>query len=658
MFGPNETCRDGVLLVNMPYAGIKHPSLALGVLHALLEGAGVSVRSYYANLDFAGTYSEHVGGLHILAANNTYFRETLCRSAFFPDEPKITDICAALSLSASSQLQKNFEILSECSTEFITETARRIVAAAPAVVGCTSLLAQHLPSLLLLKKIKEAAPEITTLLGGAGLDSEMGVTNHRLFSFVDYIVSGDADGVIVPLCRDLLRNKTATRHVASMAGVLTPQHRLTGYPSPAERLFFDDLDSLPPPNYEDYFSLLRSHPVLKDKVMPTLLYESSRGCGWGQTGGCHFCGLSGKSHCYRKKSPEKILADLKFLSEKYDVTFVEMTDNMMPPEYEKTLLPQLAAADAPYQLFYETRPVARKEYYQTMRQAGVRGVQPGLENISTPLLTYMNKGIQSWQAVQSLKWCRQNGFWTSWLLMWNFPEEKPEWYQPMTDIMPHLFHLQPPGGLNRMNFCRFSTFWQRYKDQWTLEPDADHRYTFVFDRQTQNDLSYRFFRENEMASNLMELSISGNYVSEIAQFLLYWLGRFKSGQLDKRPSPILLAERNDGGMTIRDTRPEIMKIPVGDFTMIRFFPAEKEIFLNKEEAAMILDCDDAPLEKDFLTKWGETGKQFLQQYRENHFFEFLDDRIVSLLLYAPLPPVPKYGELPFGTIAETEIPKE
>ena len=450
------------MLVNLPYAGVQHPSLSLGLLHARLAEAGIPVRSYYANLDFAGAYADKVGGLRKLIDYFAHFQETPCRSAFYPDKPKITDICTALALPAKPGLQKMFDIISDCSEEFITEAARKIVAAAPAIVGCTSLLLQHLTSLSLLKKIKEIAPEITTILGGAGLDSELGVANHQQFPFVDYIVSGDADDVIVPLCRTLLQNKGTTENTCGLPeGVLTPQHRQMGYPSPAPRLFFDDLDSLPPPNYDDFFSLLHAHPYLRDRVRPILLYESSRGCGWGQTGGCHFCGLSGKSHRYRKKSPDKIMADLKFLSEKYHVTHFEMTDNMMPPEYEHTLLPQLTAAGSPYSLFYETRPVARKEYYQTMRLAGVRAMQPGIESLSTPLLTHMNKGIQSWQAVQCLKWCRQNGFWASWHLMWRFPEEKPEWYQPVTDLMPHLFHLQPPRGINRMNYCRFSTFWQR-----------------------------------------------------------------------------------------------------------------------------------------------------------------------------------------------------
>jgi hypothetical protein len=204
-----------------------------------------------------------------------------------------------------------------------------------------------------------------------------------------------------------------------------------------------------------------------------------------------------------------------------------------------------------------------------------------------------------------------------------------------------------------MNYCRFSTFWQRYKDQYDLEPDAGQKCVYPFDKQTQNNLSYRFFLEDDTLNHAMPLIFSGNHVSEMIQSQIYWRALF-----DKNKSPELLAEKTEGGISIRDTRPSLLKIPIGDFMLLRFFPEEKEFVLNMEESAMIQDCDDAPLEKDFLAKWGESGRQFLEQYRESHIFEFLDNRIVSLLLYAPLLPIPPACELPFGSVENAEIPQQ
>ncbi|MDR1964617.1 MAG: RiPP maturation radical SAM C-methyltransferase [Planctomycetaceae bacterium] len=635
----------------MPFANAKCPSLALGILHALLQQNRIPVRSAYGNLHFLEQYSEKVGGLSRLIQYLFLFGETLCHHAFFPEKPTIQNVAFKLSLTykESPDLQKAFEQVQVYADEFITEYASEIVAISPAVVGCTSLLLQHLPAVLLLKKIKEANPNIITLIGGAGLDSEMGIANHRQFSWLDYVVSGDGDAVIVPLCRELIEHGFL-RNDNIPNGVLTPQHRQIGYPTITPRAFFEDLDSLPFPNYDDYFDTLRHSSVLSRSIRPSLIYESSRGCAWGQTGGCHFCGLSGKTHRYRVKKPEKVLADFEAMTKKYGIKSFEMTDNMMPPEYEKSLLPKLIEKGSPYELFYEIRPNTKKTFFQTMRQAGVMGLQPGIESFSTPLLKLMNKGIVSWQAVQCLKWCRQYGFWTSWHLMWNFPEEKPEWYQSMTDLVPHLMHLQPPGGLNKMNYCRFSPFFQKYKELIPLEPDADIRLAYDFD-DFDTDLSYRFNRANDFPSGIWQLALSEIHVGELSQFIIYWQNVFKKGIL-----PELFGTKQENGhdtgvLRICDTRPAVVKIAAGNIVLVRMQKSQKEYLLNETEAAMLYFCDDAPLETVFEEHWGEQGKRFLKQYETAHIIEKLDGRLVSLVLCDPVSPIPPAKDLPFGTVS-------
>src|SRR5689334_25246601 len=47
--------RVDVCLVNMPYASLNRPSLALGLLKAVLEREGIATRVLYPNLTFAET---------------------------------------------------------------------------------------------------------------------------------------------------------------------------------------------------------------------------------------------------------------------------------------------------------------------------------------------------------------------------------------------------------------------------------------------------------------------------------------------------------------------------------------------------------------------------------------------------------------------------
>jgi magnesium-protoporphyrin IX monomethyl ester (oxidative) cyclase len=214
-------------------------------------------------------------------------------------------------------------------------------------------------SLALLRRVRELDPGVITMLGGANCETVMGEATHRCFGWVDYVVSGEADGLVTELCRLAL---TRGRDVATEdlpRGVLGPAHRetqqvgqqggagarLAGHRKPRHKLaraLFHDLDRLPTPLYDDYFDTLAASPLAAN-VRPGLPLESSRGCWWGAAHQCTFCGLNGTSLGYRSKSPERVLTEVRELEDRYGVSDFEAVDNILDMGYHKTLLPELAA---------------------------------------------------------------------------------------------------------------------------------------------------------------------------------------------------------------------------------------------------------------------------------------------------------------------------
>src|SRR5262249_32492935 len=87
------------------------------------------------------------------------------------------------------------------SESFVNDLAQAIVAKEPRVVGCSSVFQQHCASLALLKRIRELRPQTVLLMGGANCEGEMGVETLRAFPWIDCIVSGEADGIFLELCR-------------------------------------------------------------------------------------------------------------------------------------------------------------------------------------------------------------------------------------------------------------------------------------------------------------------------------------------------------------------------------------------------------------------------------------------------------------------------
>ena len=62
----------------------------------------------------------------------------------------------------------------------------------------------------------------------------MGQTTHRNSPWVDYLVAGDADELIVSLFQSILAQGRAIAPDQAARGVLVPDHREAGYPPPAQ----------------------------------------------------------------------------------------------------------------------------------------------------------------------------------------------------------------------------------------------------------------------------------------------------------------------------------------------------------------------------------------------------------------------------------------
>src|SRR5207253_3689489 len=126
------------------------------------------------------------------------------------------------------QLVAELVALRAAATKFTDGPARRVLATGARVVGCTSTFEQHVASLALLRRIRELDPEVVTMLGGANCETVMGQTTHRCFPWVDFVVSGEADGLISELCRLALDGRRDADPSELPRGVLGPGHRQGG----------------------------------------------------------------------------------------------------------------------------------------------------------------------------------------------------------------------------------------------------------------------------------------------------------------------------------------------------------------------------------------------------------------------------------------------
>ena len=471
--------RADVCLVAMPYASLTRPSMALGLLAAILERDGIAATVAPAGLWFAESAGLQLYELCASRMSTVFLAGewTFAAAAFGDDDERARlDAEYLRQISEASEqhpavwrgvrgpeLVRQLLALRAAATRFTDDAARRVLATGARVVGCTSTFEQHVASLALLRRIRELDPEVVTMLGGANCETVMGETTHRCFPWVDFVVSGEADGLVTGLCRLALAGRGDAEPAELPRGVLGPAHRradagkVTLPQVTLPRAVFNDLDSLPTPRFDDYFAALAASP-LRASIRPGLPLETSRGCWWGAVHQCTFCGLNGTGMGFRSKSPARVVAEFGELQDRYGTGDFEAVDNILDHRYYASLLPDLAADERQRRIFFEIKANVTRAQVQALVAAGVTWVQPGIESLHSEVLRLMDKGIGGWQNVQLLKWSRELGLRLSWSLLWGFPGEKDDWYEDMAAWLPALEHLQPPASLPRVRFDRYSVY--------------------------------------------------------------------------------------------------------------------------------------------------------------------------------------------------------
>ena len=322
-----------------------------------------------------------------------------------------------------------------------------------------------------------------------------------------------------------------------------------------------NMDDVPTPNYDDYFEATQSSK-LSGYIHPGLPVQTSRGCWWGQQHHCTFCGLNGESMTYRSKSPQLVLDEFDYLSQRYGTRNFIVVDNILDLRYLKTILPQLAEEKEPYKLFFETKVNLKREQMAALAAAGIRQIQPGIESMHDEILKLMDKGTTAILNVQFLKWARELGIFVGWNFLWGSSQEKDQWYFEMAEWLPEIFHLQPPG-FGRIQYHRFSPYHQRAQEfGLELEPYWTYSQVYPLPQELLVDLAYFF--EDKKRDSMAEALKKRPGLRKVQGLIVRWNSWWNQLGFGDSPSDRQLPtlSMTDDGKTIKilDTRPVAVKL--------------------------------------------------------------------------------------------------
>lgn len=548
-----QTDHADVCLICPPFMFSIGPSLALGLLKATLLKEGIS-----CYVDYADLYMTSALGLEVSSILNNGNMKDYLGEYVFSGLAGIEPECAEEQIFAKfrrtgktmfiPEVQNALKFARKVASEQTELTVQRILKRNPKIVGISSCFQQRNTALAIFKRLKELRPDIVTVMGGANCFGNAGLAILREFPFVDYVFFGESDDIFGKVCKNII-NKTDK---PLPYGVLKNGEPL---PKTAPHRIIMDMDSLPYPDYDDYFAILstdvgRHVCSLRERsgderFEVTLYLESSRGCWWGEKTPCTFCGLHGNIRQYRQKSAKRTFEEMCAMCEKYGIYRVFFTDCNMPQNWIEEFIPLVKAYPKHFHLFTELRSHYSAEQIHELAEAGFTYMQPGIESLSDHELKLMHKGVTVMQNLNFLKCGRANDIYLSWNIIYGFPGETVEDYIEQIELIPLIEHLQPPNNANMLVFARNNEYVD-HSEEYGLKMSPSRIYSFSCPQKKEYiDDTAIYFDAQMKVSNEIE-----NAAVALKKTVQNWIARFKKAQGHIRLDMTDLGDR----LLIIDTR--------------------------------------------------------------------------------------------------------
>jgi ribosomal peptide maturation radical SAM protein 1 len=393
-----------VALLSTPWPLFNRPSIQLGTLKAFLhrEVRGVDVHARHIFLSIA----EGLGyDVYRHVSERTWLSESIYAALLYPERRKIisewwrrrSDLPSGLGFDDICLLVRR-------TSEGILDSADWAVYR---LVGFSICFGQLTSALYFARNIRKKAPLAKIVFGGAACSGDMGWSLLKSFSEIDFVISGEGEKPLAHLVRSVFK-PDASGKPAPLPGLFCrgEEGRITS----GNFNQIPDLDALPLPDYDDYFLRLKSLAP-QSRFFPKIPMEISRGCWWQKASstrtyrGCAFCNLNLQWEGYRAKSQERVISEVKTLTEKYQVLSVSFVDSILPPKNIKALFQGIARLGKDLRLFAEIRATTSLEELKAMGYAGMTEVQVGIEALSTSLLKKLNKGTTVIENLEIMKNC-------------------------------------------------------------------------------------------------------------------------------------------------------------------------------------------------------------------------------------------------------------
>ena len=459
-----------ITLISTPWPLYNRPSIQLGALKAYLQSKDpdlrIEARHFYLKL------AESLGyRLYQQISERTWLAESIYAALLFPERFELIE-------TLFKRESRGKPLIKEAGLKQITARVKKETETyihslewnKYLLAGFSVSLCQLTSSLYFIKRIKQKFPDLIVGVGGSTFSGTVAENFFKLFPEVDVVINGEGEMPLGQLI-DSLRASPDLAEIPPINGVITSKSPVSSEKNDRFNQL-DNLNKIPPPDYDDYFTLLKSFAP-QEAFFPVLPVETSRGCWWQKTSapgkanlkkqrhitGCAFCNLNLQWQGYRHKNPARVVAEIDHLSSRYQTLSVSIVDNVLPRKSTPAVFHKLSSLKKDFRLFAEIRAGTPAAELAVMRDAGIQELQIGIEALSTSLLKKLNKGTSAIQNLETMRDCEALGIVNTSNLILQFPGSDE---QDVAETLRNLEFALPFRPLQTVNFWlgQGSPVWQ------------------------------------------------------------------------------------------------------------------------------------------------------------------------------------------------------
>lgn len=242
--------------------------------------------------------------------------------------PKLPNVGLAYVMTAAERAGFEFDLIDIDAHRYSEEQVEALVRKAKCdIVAMGTLVSVYGRAKTLFKMVRRCHPKAKIVVGNT-----LGTSIPRIMlskTDVDICVIGEGDETFV----DLVNALKEGRSLRTVQGIAFKENG--EYVQTPQRPTIADLDALPFPNYGlmDIGVYLESsrHVVSNPSALPiefddlvAMPVNSARGCAFH----CNFCYHAFQNRRYRYRSPENVVAEIKYWKDKYGANFVNFWDEL------------------------------------------------------------------------------------------------------------------------------------------------------------------------------------------------------------------------------------------------------------------------------------------------------------------------------------------